>query len=475
MFFEDIARAKKAPQPSLSKSYGGQAAKTKSITGVSVHNATTPLFCGLFGPVDYKKVFSDQLKPKDVERFTEIITNKACELFTAGNLALFDGIADNNQCHLSAAYMLDCVRDMRDKRLVFDTKEPAKLLQQPEVRCLALSFFLSSVFHTDAGKSLMTKILPGTTISGKTDINKFKIFCSVRSIRDRAKHELSKLLRDFTRICARGSCEAKAPASDIFIDDLAQELHAFSIRDDLVLDFDAHTDEKEPVFQCPKFPGALIFLEKTKKSAMPIVLNIKVLCDKGVHHTRLLFHADRLISEIEFKKLFPDDNAPVIVIEGVSCPEKMGDELCTFDMYKLFREHCSQGLLAKKTDVHPIDTTCRVCRPCPDDKACELFCSKVAKLHSFESFSQLLLPNAADFTAVIQPAYVSRFFATEMPELVHIQKLFVQKLRESRDGLCSENPTVLAIEHVHPDLLCNAVRRRFLDTRPEDILTGAGL
>lgn len=430
---------------------------------------STEQFNKLFGPCDYHKIFHGQIKPSEIEKFSQRLVDRAIMMFCSGHLHLFDPVASNDQCHISAIRAVELFRLLKAEIFRIDHHQP---LSQPEVRYLVLSFLLTSCFSTDHD---VMKVMMRDEKHPKV-ANKFKDFCGNKDLRDLAKRQVAQLTLEITRKyigdikkLQRGSPPTDGSKPDLTDTEelLLDELKQLSLRDDLIL-------EDDGIARFPKFPGALVFLEKTRQAMIPIVLNAKIICNKGVHRHTLVYGGDEVLVVPEDTFALPD--IPCVVIEGVSCPETLGDEKVTFEMFKALREHCPHGLFSKKPGarigytgyVHDLKNACALCRPCPDNKTCEVFLAKAKRLAAFTQLSSLLLPNAADFTKTRQHEYVKKFLSAD-GSFKELQKTFAAQMSASK-GLNSEDPSVFAIEHVHPDLLENALKRRFLDTRAEVIV-----
>jgi hypothetical protein len=393
--------------------------------------------------------------PKVIDGFCKKLVCLAVDFFKSGHLFMLDGCPGNDQCHMESLYLVELYKEYKAGEFFIDEARDLffngnNLVQ---IRFLALSFFLSSVFGPSEGT-----VRKGASCFFR-DRQKLKIapFFGNGKCRNIAQKELGdilfsyakrSLMRISTEIVDNPNCLNKLPEhTKAIIEDISQMFG------NGVTPF--YLDERDKGLHRPRFPkfaGAFIFLVKAHLLNIPFVFNVKTICRNGVHYSRF--------------QTTDDTETPAIIVEGVA--------FCDGLSYGDFNEkpdQCFHSLLRKNDKTHSENESCFLCRKCSTGCFCDGFVKQQHLLSKIlaEGVFDLILPIAADFTHMHQEQYEKDFFS----EGNSLSKCFAFNLKRGfQKGLCEINPSTFVIKHVHAATIAtmSEIKTLFVDMRSEDCM-----
>lgn len=385
-------------------------------------------------------------KPQLAEQAFSVLEDKAMTLFQQGQLSYFDALGGNNQCHLVASLISTIYQQHVNGEL--DLKKGGR---KPENRLLQLSFLISSIFFKQKTDTLKLLFPEQSLQSLKLKAKDLSHILSAPAVLQESKRLLSLHIKTYIL-----KIFDSLPSSSSEKSALMQELKVLAEKEELF-----YGSKKGKELYCyPKFSGVLVLMELLQTSPVPLLFKTKVLCEHGYRlKSYACLNGNDVLKPLETIDL-KGSNSPCLIIEGFSVPNR---DLNMKD-YGEIRAFCPHSLLRKTGTTHKIDTACKACTPCKEER-CQ---SHQQVSETIEQFAltgfKLLHLVSADFTADCQPEYHTRFFkkASNYPILT---SLFEEALQKSSEyGLSSKAPFTFLIEHLYANSIEHAKKpARFLD------------
>jgi hypothetical protein len=377
---------------------------------------------------------------------TDLLSLHAYKLLASGQLLLFDGMTQNNQCHLNAL----CVAGLHRKLL---SQEP---LQRSEDQFITMNFLLASCFQRN--KALIFEMIP--SVSKNTPRGKLlNEFVNSSAVLGKAREHLVQAIDAYTKkILNRLINNGKS--------NLLNELGRL-----------CEAGDRAPVgngrvLTYPKIAGVVLLLEELKREPIPVILKIKFICTHGIHlKTYFVDSKDQSITRLDQKRLealltSSLSNESFMVIEGFAISHKGVSEYIEKD-----RQHCP-GFFNKVKKHLP----CGTCTPCTPDHACsESLLHDERILGISQVFNHVLLAAGAGFMESLQKDYVAKYFGPnpEIGSFPQLQKIFRSHLHfGAENGLSESNGSTLIVEHLFADAGRYALSiKRLVDTSPEVVVS----